>query len=40
MASDQLVHARMVLQAQLELKRRRNDSAMLQLEQLEPDLAE
>ena len=40
MASDRLVHARMVLQAQLELKRRGTDSAMLQFEQLEPDLAE
>jgi hypothetical protein len=40
MASDRLVHARMVLQAQLELKRRGTDACMLQLEQLEPDLAE
>ena len=40
MASDQLVHARLVLQAQMQLNRRGIDSAMRHLEQTEPDLAE
>ena len=40
MASDQLVHARMVLQAQMQLHREGVDSAMRHLEQTEPDLAE
>jgi hypothetical protein len=40
MASDQLVHARMVLQAQMQLKRQGIAAAMRHLEQTEPDLAE
>lgn len=40
MPSDQLVHARMVLQAQMQLRKQGTDSVMQHLEQAEPDLAE